>query len=1061
MRPLKIEMNYFGPHSHSVIDFTEFSTSDSSLFLISGDTGAGKTTLFDAMTYALFGEGTSSRQPKAMRSDFATGDDVTEVTFTFEHNGRYYRISRKPEQQLFGARSKEKLVMKKTEQTFSQVTDVDGAEIGEAFVKKNEVDEAVQELLGLTADQFRQIILLPQNDFRKFLSAKSDSKEQILRNLFGTVLFSEFTDGVKERHKRLTKAREAQEQQIQGVLANIPWTIATQEEREVCRTTAEQLSLLKAEISGVQEKVAEVSKTSTAIREKANQASQEFEQGRELTRQLAELADNQLLLKQLADQLDNIKSQEMILKEWRWLEKLVPTVVSYQNAQERLRKEQEKITKTEPLVKKAQGYVDDAQLFKNKLNIQEETNIASKERLSFLQQKALPKADQYSLLVKEIASVETELTKVVTKRNTIVNDINELNKEKAQMDEQLSKLKNVKELEQQYTELKVMWPDIKNKGEKYQELDAELSEHMTQMAKSQEALETSIGALEKAEEIAGKLLKKRQQLMILQLQAELKPGESCLVCGSTEHPNMIDYQKTENEEALALSFSDIDESQKEMARLSEQVEERQQRVSTQETELVNKQTTLGQLLADLTSSYQQFVLQWNKNMTTIQLPETFVVTEIEEKLAEASEWLATLSDEQEEQQAALSEVVGQLTEKEKELAGATASMNELTKTLTVKQSEETELLEEMPEVGLKDQLLAEEKILETEIAQYEKELADNNAALSDSKEALASHLSDLKNAQEQVFQNESDLKKEQELIEDALTEVEQTISFDEVIQKVTELDLEKIQTFDKEITSYYHQVESVQSQVDKFTQATIGKEVPDIQKLAIIKEELEQEKEQTLKVQTTQENVLERLETANEKVQLLWSELAESNASYTELSQLAQAVSGDNDLRLTLERYVLQAFLIEVLNYANQNYIGQLSNGRYRFELKQEKASRANQTGLEIDIFDFDTNEVRSTDTLSGGESFIAALSIALSLAEVVQRKSGGVAIDALFIDEGFGALDQETLEQAMAVLEDIGNSGRMVGVISHVTEMKRRIGQQLLITKTGNGRSVIQVKRI
>lgn len=1059
MRPLKIEMTYLGPHSHSVIDFTQFSTSDSSLFLISGDTGAGKTTLFDAMTYALFGEGTSSRQPKAMRSDFATGDDVTEVTFTFEHNGRYYRISRKPEQQLFGARSKEKLVMKKTEQSFSQVTDVDGAEIGEGFVKKNEVDEAVQELLGLTADQFRQIILLPQNDFRKFLSAKSDSKEQILRNLFGTALFSEFTDGVKERHKKLTKARESQEQQIQGVLANIPWTIATLEEREACRTIAEQLTLLETEIKEVQEKVIETSKSSAAIREKANQANQEYEQGRELTRQLAELADNKLLLKQLADQLDKIKSQEMILKELRWLEKLVPTVVSYQHAQERLGKEQEKITKAEPLVKKAQSCVDESQLVKNKLNTQEETIVVSKERLSFLQQKALPKADQYSRLVEEVASVEADLTKVVAKKNMIVNDINELNKEQTQMAEQLSNQKDVKELEQQHNELKVMWPTIKNKGEKYLELDAEITAHITQMTKSQEALAISIGALEKAETIAGKLLKKRQHLMILQLQAELKPGESCLVCGSTNHPNMTDYQKTENEEALALSFSDIDESQKEMARLSEQVEERQQRLSAQETELVNKQTTLGQLLADLTSSYQQFILQWNEHMTTIQLPETFAVAEIEEKLAEASEWLATLSDEQEKHQNALSEVVGQLTKKEKELAGATASMDELTKTLTAKQSEETEILEEMPEVGLKEQLLAEEKVLETEIAQYEKDHAENNAAFSEAKEALASHLSDLKNAQEQVLQNESDLKKEQGLLETALAEEEQKLSVDEVLQKVTELDREKIQTLDKEITSYYHQVASAQSQVDKFTQATTGKEVPDSQKLVMTKGELEQEKEQILKVLTTQEQGLKQLETANEKVQLLWSELAESNASYTELSQLAQAVSGDNTLRLTLERYVLQAFLIEVLNYANQNYIGQLSNGRYRFELKQEKASRANQTGLEIDIFDFDTNEVRSTDTLSGGESFIAALSIALSLAEVVQRKSGGVAIDALFIDEGFGALDQETLEQAMTVLEDIGNSGRMVGVISHVSEMKHRIGQQLLIKKAGNGRSVVTIK--
>lgn len=185
--------------------------------------------------------------------------------------------------------------------------------------------------------------------------------------------------------------------------------------------------------------------------------------------------------------------------------------------------------------------------------------------------------------------------------------------------------------------------------------------------------------------------------------------------------------------------------------------------------------------------------------------------------------------------------------------------------------------------------------------------------------------------------------------------------------------------------------------------------------------------------------------------------LGNDEAMARELEELVQVLTGKSEHRLTLERFVLQSYLIEVLEYANAHYFSELTNGRYQFVLNQDVGSYATQTGLEIDVFDFDTNERRSTETLSGGESFIAALSIALSLAEVVQAHSGGVQIEALFVDEGFGSLDQETLEKSMMALEKIGESGRMVGVISHVTEMKARISPQLVIQKLGNGRSRIE----
>jgi exonuclease SbcC len=176
---------------------------------------------------------------------------------------------------------------------------------------------------------------------------------------------------------------------------------------------------------------------------------------------------------------------------------------------------------------------------------------------------------------------------------------------------------------------------------------------------------------------------------------------------------------------------------------------------------------------------------------------------------------------------------------------------------------------------------------------------------------------------------------------------------------------------------------------------------------------------------------------------------------------LTQAVDGNNAKRLRLEPFILRRFLFDVLDYANHHYIGTLSGGRYQFILSDRQGGRSNQNGLDIDIYDQDGGKIRATSTLSGGESFISALSIALSMAEVVQRRAGGAKIDALFIDEGFGSLDERTLSQAMEALSLVEQSGRLVGIISHVTSMKQQIPQQLQVKKLGDGRSQLSLRTL
>lgn len=323
MKPLRLTMNYFGPHRQADIDFTEFVSEDSALFLISGDTGSGKTTIFDAMTYALFGEGTSSREPKEMRSDFATGADETSVRFIFEHHDRYYQVVRYPEQWL-DAKNEKRLVKKPTRQTFVELTDFDGEETGTAFTKKNEVDARVSELLGLTADQFRQIILLPQNDFRQFLSAKSDEKGTILRQLFGTEIYDRFTENMKEKRATIAKKMNHLKTQWQTLFEQIEWDEEEQALIDMFRTDDERLFSVKEKLATMLKHNEQLEQQYHKVKEQQDKQRQVVEEAKTLLQKFTELNNDEARLEALLAEKASKAQQRQEVEHLTYLEQYRP-----------------------------------------------------------------------------------------------------------------------------------------------------------------------------------------------------------------------------------------------------------------------------------------------------------------------------------------------------------------------------------------------------------------------------------------------------------------------------------------------------------------------------------------------------------------------------------------------------------------------------------------------------------------------------------------------------------------------------------------------------------------
>ncbi|MDT2801232.1 AAA family ATPase [Vagococcus lutrae] len=1056
MKPLRLTMNYFGPHRQADINFTEFVSDDSALFLISGDTGSGKTTIFDAMTYALFGEGTSSREPKEMRSDFATGADETSVRFIFEHHDRYYQVVRYPEQWL-DAKNEKRLVKKPTRQTFGELTGFDGEETGTAFTKKNEVDARVSELLGLTADQFRQIILLPQNDFRQFLSAKSDEKGTILRQLFGTEIYDLFTENMKE--KRATKAKKMNhlKTQWQTLFEQIEWDEEEQALIDMCRTDDERLLSVKEKLATMLKHNEQLEQQYHKVKEQQDKQRQVVEEAKTLLQKFTELNNDEARLEALLAEKESKAQQRQEVEHLTYLEQYRPLYLERTQVTRDLAEHQKmKETLSEELVsleKEREVLEADWQELEK---CQEERRQWEEEKHSIVLQK-LPLAEEQfekkreqKLLDKKI----NEITQVIEKY-----DVNQrhLKEEKEVIQTQLAELTH---LEQHVVILESLeWQlDTLKKSEQHwhdltQQQKAQKHDYDTLLLQQTDLMEQ----LEVARETYDRQKSRRQDLMIRQLRLELQDGEACLVCGSKEHPYREHEAEEMSEEALKEAFKELEEAEK-VCQLLEK------RLSSLAAKCERAEKDVARLIEEVSTSEQAYHTAYD---ALVSKGSAVFEAEWSDKIR-STEYLATV----------LSDIA-------KKLSKQKTQYQELTEKVSSRDEEYDALLVKKQEAeAVKQNALADMSAIQTRL----KSIADSEPTL-ESSDVLKEKVEQLTEKIETFDQTQLKLKEQKEVQQTRTVKVEsrlaeekkyvrqlseqadhlevklndafkgqmKTKDWDEFIEQLASFSSEVLTNLVAEVARFDTMLTTTEEKV-----AVLKKEIgeqsrPDLTLLEATLSDLEEE---TIKADRYwQAGVKDSLQLTQIKEQLetLQEKLGNDEAMARELEELVQVLTGKSEHRLTLERFVLQSYLIEVLEYANAHYFSELTNGRYQFVLNQDVGSYATQTGLEIDVFDFDTNERRSTETLSGGESFIAALSIALSLAEVVQAHSGGVQIEALFVDEGFGSLDQETLEKSMMALEKIGESGRMVGVISHVTEMKARISPQLVIQKLGNGRSRIE----
>lgn len=1042
MKPLTLTLKNFGPYIAETIDFNKFE--DSSLFLISGKTGSGKTTIFDGMSYALFGESSGKlRQGKEMRSTFADPSEPTEVHLAFSHGDHLYEITRKPEQELYKKRGDG--TRTQSAKISLIVKDSSGKELRE-YTKRREVDSLIQELLHLDATQFAQIVLLPQGEFRTFLIANSNDKEKVLRNLFGTQLYQNLNEQLKTQLKAVNKGIEATQQLIQAKLDQLYWQEPLPEDLSV----EEQLAELKLQ-QEMMIKEQENGKSELTILQKQKSSK---EQEKFVLEELANTFAKQSQLKKQKEELD--QATEMIEK-LRMEEQQLQWVKNHQGLIEKIDEKTKLILTYEKELKENRTDQEIQQQRIQKWESAQQENsdqIAdinrAKERVTTLQFQIPLYEEQEkvsSMLKKDSLELEVVTSKLTEIRGTQLKTEQEYQLERSVIERQNQIEKEQLELERHQEQ----WQTFLENFKMQQQLKAKEITINEQLSTKNEELKLAVIEKEKIYQDVTKQKSEWAKMQISRLSLFLVEGEPCPVCGSVEHPNQNEHQEFSLEEIQAIEnqLNDIEEiAQKQEAKVAKLQAEVSQTKNTEEElkkELQRQNKKIHSLFEQLQAkqiiALKEPLTAEGIEQTTSDFQTLSVKLEDElERIQAAKNRIIELEKILKEQQAKVSEQEIIVSEKQQEQAANQTKLKTITEQL---------INEELTLVEIKN----DQKQLEQQISQWETQKEEIDTQLRKHKE----HLLLLKNSETHLAKEQTANLSEKQALEKQFLEVlkESSFELDENIVRILLREVPKLEAIKEELTDFDKKKDQLIFQLAELEQKLENKEEPEITSL------LEEIETVTASLQMKEANYYQQQEKiqANETVQKQVKELISSVEQQweevTALHQLATTVNGDNPRKTSLERYVLQTYLEEVLKVANQR-LGLLTNNRYQFELNQDSGSYKNQTGLEINVYDDNAGSTRSAHTLSGGESFIAALALALSLAEVIQEQAGGVLIEALFIDEGFGSLDEESLEMAMEALETIENEGRMIGIISHVSELKARIPQQLQIKTNGNGQSQV-----
>ena len=876
MKPIQLVLSAFGPYvERTVIDFSALG--EEGLFLIAGDTGAGKTTIFDAISFALYGEasgGKEKRKSKSFHSDYVSDQTETYVELTFRHRGETWWIRRNLEYQRPAKKKKDGM-----ETTTQQAADAQmrNEDTGEEILRKEDVNRRVRELLGLTQDQFAQTVMIAQGDFLKILTASSDDRKKLFRDLFHTNLYVDLQSRLQEKNRACADEQKAFEQVILSAEGKID-PEAEFAEREILLSYCGQIQHTDALCALLARLIEQEKAAQEQARAQKKEAADQIgaliaavTEGERVNRDFADWESKKARLAALTAGQGEIDAQRAALAAAR----------------------------------RAQQLETDEALMRRTRRDMDAQRAALSEAQATLEQaeKALPEA-------------ETRMKEAESRGG----EIHALLAQAKQMEDCLPVLSEVERLKAAL--------DMQKR---------ELQRLTEASSRAQAAYTTAQNSYYLSQ--AGLLAR------------ELKAGQPCPVCGSTAHPCPAQITpETVTRQALEQA-----------AKRRETAEKAQ---SDAATRLAANRAALD---------------------------------EREDRLRA----LKIGADETQQRLAARIDAAHQAAaDRQREIDAARSAYQALDKRKTAAQSAVD---------AAQKQLAALEKDLRAQTEAFEQKRAAHG------------------------FEDEASYR----------------------LAKRTNAEIERL---DREIRNYDEQKRTLAAQTHELEDKLSGRQRTDLTALqnrrtAALDRQAKAENAEKAMVRklTLHESAEREIRQANAAIQKKRGKWQIIQELYTCCAGIA---AGNPRAKLTFEAYVQQYYFRFVVAAANKR-LTRLTDGMFTLRVMREAANRVSQSGLDLEVLDRSTGQARDVSTLSGGESFLASLALALGLSDAVQSQSGQIRMDAMFIDEGFGSLDENALRSSIDVLLELADGKRLIGIISHVQELEERIEKQIVVTKTPNGSTV------
>ncbi|WP_155593513.1 SbcC/MukB-like Walker B domain-containing protein [Lysinibacillus cavernae] len=1019
MKPLKLTITAFGPYKDTeVIDFQELG--EHRLFAISGKTGAGKTTIFDAICYALYGSGSGEdRQDTALlRSGFAYDDVYTAVELIFEMHGRVYQIVRQPGH----IKEKNKTITGKK----IELAEVKEGKLDYSIVEKQqtlEVDKKLQEIIGLTKDQFSQIVMLPQGEFRKLLTSDSTNKEVILRKIFKTDRFGVMTKMLdakrKEAENDLERAKQLKEHllgQIVGALPQRPSPLFT-----LIANNTENLHQLKQALDEeftYYTKCIEEEQLQYKEAYSHHQKEQEsYRLAKTLNEQFDEQENRQQRLQILLNEQDiyRAKEQEIALAEQAerlvLLEQQCIDVRAELNLKEQaFQQAKGKQQQTEELLQRAQEkyVVEETKEPERQQIVQQELQL----------QALLPKFEAYENNVQQLQIANQY---VETAKRAVADNLLLLEKEQGQLQQFTQTMEHYETQVEPYESYLEQLPKLREQVT----LVKQVEKYTSDVELAKQDVGTSNAHYQESKK-ALQLLEQRWLTNQASILAEqLKEGEPCPVCGSMTH------QKTHTEQLEVVDLAQV-----ETLRVKASSDER---IYLEKAALL---TTKQQLLQDARMQLEaQHINQEEQALLVASLhkveQEIANLKVINHQLADVRLKLKSQRDRIEQLRNKHIKLEHYLAEQMKEWARFQAVVEEQQKQMPANLPTIQQLRQELTNVS-KQKMVLQKIWQESQENLHAAKEVTSNAKLT--AEIAKQSFEEL-----QLKMNE---KRKQ------FSASMQEIGFDSYEEyaaaKRSAIQLEALR---KVCSDYALQVHTLQIQITEGAMYLKGKEKQDLVSMEEKVEQLRISYEEAFKRLQQMKGFAQSCQSFIDKVEEIARELLLLEKEAGRVKELYGLLNGQNSKKLSFERYIQINYLDQITEAANIR-LYHLSNGQFELRRSDRLEKHAKQSGLGLDVYDAYTDQLRDVKTLSGGEKFNASLSLALGMADVIQSYQGNIHIETMFIDEGFGTLDEESLNKAIDTLIDLQDSGRMIGVISHVPELKSAMPAVLHVEKTLNGHS-------